>query len=40
MNFQGKSKQQYDAAKFIAFVGVLGTGMIILAYFIFLFFNA
>jgi len=37
MNFQGKSKQNYDAAEFIAFVGVVGAGITILAYIIFLF---
>lgn len=41
MNFQGKSKDEYDAAEFIAFVGVVGAGLSILCYFIYLilFFN-
>jgi hypothetical protein len=37
MNFQGKSKENYDASEFIAFVGVVGAGISILAYIIFLF---
>jgi hypothetical protein len=37
MNFQGKTKDQHDAAEFIAFVGVAGVGAVILGYIIFLF---
>lgn len=41
MNFQGKSKRDYDAAEFIAFVGVAGAGISIFCYIIYLiiFFN-
>jgi hypothetical protein len=37
MRLQGKSKEQYDASEFIAFVGVVGAGISILGYLIFLF---
>jgi hypothetical protein len=37
MSFQGKSKEQYDASEFIAFVGVVGAGVSILGYIIFMF---
>jgi hypothetical protein len=42
MSFQGKSKRHYDAAEFMAFIGVIGAGVSILVYliFVFLFFNA
>jgi hypothetical protein len=41
MSFQGKSKRHYDAAEFMAFIGVIGAGVSILVYliFVFLFFN-
>lgn len=37
--WQGKSKQNHDAAEFIAFVGVSGTMFIILGYLIILLLN-
>ena len=37
MNFQGKSKEKYDAAEFMAFAGVVGVGVSILGYIIFVF---
>ena len=42
MRLQGKSKKNYDAAKFIAFVGVAGAGLSIFCYIIYLilFFNS
>lgn len=36
MRLQGKSKQNYDAAEFIAFVGVAGAGLSIFCYIIYL----
>lgn len=35
---QGKSKQKQDASEFMAFVGVVGAGISILFYFIYLMF--
>lgn len=35
MSFQGKSKRHYDAAEFMAFIGVIGAGLSILAYIIY-----
>jgi hypothetical protein len=42
MNFQGKSKEKYDAAEFMAFAGVVGVGLSIFCYIIYLiiFFNS
>jgi hypothetical protein len=38
MNFQGKSKRNYDAAEFMAFVGVAGAAVSIFCYIIYLIF--
>ncbi len=38
MNFQGKSKQSYDAAEFMAFAGVTGAAISIFCYIIYLIF--
>lgn len=42
MRYQGKSQRHYDATEFMAFVGVIGAGVSILVYliFVFLFFTA
>jgi hypothetical protein len=37
MSYQGKSKRHYDAAEFMAFIGVIGAGVSIIIYLIFLF---
>jgi hypothetical protein len=34
--YQGKSKQNHDAAEFMAFVGVVGLGLTFLMYFTYL----
>lgn len=38
MKLQGKSKENYDAAEFMAFVGVAGAGISIFCYIIYLIF--
>jgi hypothetical protein len=37
MSYQGKSKRHYDAAEFMAFIGVIGAGVSIIGYIIFAF---
>jgi hypothetical protein len=41
MRYQGKSRRHYDAAEFMAFIGVIGAGVSLIVYliFVFLFFN-
>jgi hypothetical protein len=38
MKFQGKSKDQHDAAEFMAFVGVTGVAISVFCYIIYLIF--
>lgn len=35
-NYQGKSKNKQDAAEFMAFIGVVGVGISLMFYFIYL----
>lgn len=37
MRYQGKSQRHYDATEFMAFVGVVGVGVSIIGYIIFVF---